>query len=43
MLVDRRESSQNPPTTIVSITLGSNDIQGKNYHLVVSLTCGEVE
>ncbi|KAI5397922.1 hypothetical protein KIW84_063654 [Lathyrus oleraceus] len=30
---DRRESSLNPPTTIVSIALGNNNVQGKNFHL----------
>ncbi|KAI5427293.1 hypothetical protein KIW84_032635 [Lathyrus oleraceus] len=30
---DCRESSLNPPTTIVSIALGNNNVQGKNFHL----------
>jgi len=34
MLLDRRESSLNPPTTIVSIALGSKDVQGKIFHLI---------
>jgi len=33
MLLDRRESSLNPPTTIVSIALGTKDVQGKSFHL----------
>lgn len=33
VLLDRRESSLNPPTTIVSIALGSKDLQGNNFHL----------
>lgn len=33
MLLDRRESSQNPPTMIVSIALGSKDVRGNNFHL----------
>jgi len=31
MLLDRRESAQNPSTTIVSIALGSKDVQGNNF------------
>ena len=33
LLLHRRESSQNPTTTIVSIALGSKDAQGYNFWL----------
>lgn len=32
-VLDRRESSTNPTTTIVSVDLCENDITGKNLHL----------
>lgn len=40
MLLDRRESSQNPPTTVVSIALGSRDVQGNNFHLTSEVNLG---
>ncbi|XP_014522576.2 uncharacterized protein LOC106779059 [Vigna radiata var. radiata] len=39
---DRRESAQNPSTTIVSVALGSKDVQGNNFFVLVSLFCEEI-